>query len=38
MSTLLIGFSLWHGFVGLTIEMKALKETKTSMTEMLRSL
>ncbi|KAH7731594.1 Endonuclease/Exonuclease/phosphatase family protein [Aphelenchoides avenae] len=38
MSTLLIGFSLWHGFVGLTIEMKALKETKTSMMEMLRSL
>ncbi|KAI1729098.1 ribosomal protein l22p/L17e domain-containing protein [Ditylenchus destructor] len=28
--SLLIGFSLWHGFVGLTIEMKALKETKYS--------
>jgi sphingomyelin phosphodiesterase 2 len=37
-ATLLIGFSLWHGFVGLTIEMKALKETKSSISKMLRSL
>lgn len=37
-STLLIGFSLWHGFIGLTIEMKALKETKYSMRKILKSI
>uniref|UniRef100_A0A915DL19 sphingomyelin phosphodiesterase n=1 Tax=Ditylenchus dipsaci TaxID=166011 RepID=A0A915DL19_9BILA len=31
-------FSLWHGFIGLTIEMKALKETKFSMRKILRAI
>lgn len=35
--TLLVGFAFWYGFIGLTIEMKALKETKYSMKKILRS-
>ncbi len=35
--TLMIAFSFWHGFIGLTIEMKALKETKYSIRKMVKS-
>uniref|UniRef100_A0A914HW23 sphingomyelin phosphodiesterase n=1 Tax=Globodera rostochiensis TaxID=31243 RepID=A0A914HW23_GLORO len=38
MLTLFVGFSFWYGFIGLTIEMKALKETKYSIKKLLRSL
>ncbi|KAI6176892.1 Endo/exonuclease/phosphatase domain-containing protein [Aphelenchoides bicaudatus] len=33
--TLFIGFCSWHGFIGLTIELKSLKETKQTMENML---
>ncbi|KAL3116613.1 hypothetical protein niasHT_001360 [Heterodera trifolii] len=38
MLPLFIGFCLLHGFIGLTIEMKALKETKYSIKKLLHSL
>jgi hypothetical protein len=31
-----IGFCLWHGFVGLTIELKSLKESKETMQNILK--
>ncbi|VDK85403.1 unnamed protein product [Litomosoides sigmodontis] len=33
--TLLIGFCLWHGFIGLTLEHKALKASKASVSMLL---
>uniref|UniRef100_A0A915CGM9 sphingomyelin phosphodiesterase n=1 Tax=Parascaris univalens TaxID=6257 RepID=A0A915CGM9_PARUN len=33
--TLVIGFSLWHGFIGLTMELKALKAAKAAMATLL---
>ncbi|OZC11390.1 endonuclease/exonuclease/phosphatase family protein [Onchocerca flexuosa] len=33
--TLLIGFCLWHGFIGLTLEYKALKASKASVSMLL---
>uniref|UniRef100_F1L7K0 sphingomyelin phosphodiesterase n=1 Tax=Ascaris suum TaxID=6253 RepID=F1L7K0_ASCSU len=33
--TLVIGFSLWHGFIGLTMELKALKAAKAAMAMLL---
>ncbi|KAL7078158.1 hypothetical protein ACQ4LE_002153 [Meloidogyne hapla] len=36
--TLMAGFSFCYGFVGLTIELKALKETKFSMRKIIKNL
>lgn len=33
--TLLIGFSVWYGFLGITMELKALKAAKMSMKTLL---